>query len=268
MADRFRQFIAGENREARLRETFAVESPATSRIASEVVQGGADDPDDAIAAGRRTFDDRHWAGIRCQDRAGIRNRAARLVEEHVDEFARRETRAQLSRLPESLEFVGEVAQTHEGGVPDFGAQYANYVQRVPVGVMCLLTLWNHSLLILMKKLSAVLAAGNSVVVQFEEEAEAVRLSNDSHSGLAASVWTLDEACGHRISDQRGVGVIWLNDHHRNDPSSVWGGMQDSGTGREYGIEGHPSRTQSRSTNVGPIGEPLDRFDTSENRRYS
>jgi len=30
------------------------------------------------------------------------------------------------------------------------------------------------------------------------------------------------------------GVIWLNDHHRNDPRSVWGGVKDSGFGKENG----------------------------------
>jgi phenylacetaldehyde dehydrogenase len=32
-----------------------------------------------------------------------------------------------------------------------------------------------------------------------------------------------------------VGLIWINDHHRNDPSSPWGGMKDSGIGRDNGL---------------------------------
>ena len=116
--------------------------------------------------------------MRPRDRARILNRAAGLLAERIDEYARletlqigrplREMRAQLARLPEWLEYFGAVAQTAEGTAPDFGEGYLNVVRRVPLGVAGLITPWNHPLLITMKKVSAALAAGNSLVIKPSE----------------------------------------------------------------------------------------------------
>ncbi len=226
MADRYRLFVDGEDREARSQETFDVENPATSKPTFEVASGGPEDIDDAVAAGRRAFDDRRWAGLRGRDRARILNRAARLLEERLDELARletvqigrplREMRAQLSRLPEWLEFFGAVAQTHEGGVPDFGGKYVNYVQRVPLGVVGLLTPWNHPLLILMKKLSAALAAGNSVVIKPSELAPVTPLllahiltEAGVPEGVINVVPGLGPSAGKALAGHPGLGKVDL-----------------------------------------------------------
>jgi phenylacetaldehyde dehydrogenase len=57
------------------------------------------------------------------------------------------------------------------------------------------------------------------------------LANDSKYGLAASIWTNDIKRGHRVASRINAGIIWLNDHHKNDPSSPWGGFKLSGIGR-------------------------------------
>ena len=75
-----------------------------------------------------------------------------------------------------------------------------------------------------------------VAYKFSDEADAVSKANDSEFGLAASVWSTDVKRCHRVADKLEVGIVWLNDHHRNDPSSPWGGMKDSGVGRENGLE--------------------------------
>ncbi|GMI41657.1 hypothetical protein TeGR_g1722 [Tetraparma gracilis] len=75
-----------------------------------------------------------------------------------------------------------------------------------------------------------------VAYPFKDEADAIAKANDSEFGLAASVWTKNIKKAHRVADQLDVGIVWLNDHHRNDPSSPWGGMKDSGVGRENGLE--------------------------------
>ena len=87
----------------------------------------------------------------------------------------REMRAQLGRAPEWFEYMASVAHTVEGSMPDFGGGYINMVQRVPLGVVGLITPWNHPLLILMKKLAAALAAGNSVVIKPSEFAPVAAL---------------------------------------------------------------------------------------------
>src|SRR5690606_24726383 len=53
-------------------------------------------------------------------------------------------------------------------VPPFKGDYLNYTQITPLGVVGLITSWNHPLLIMLKKLSVALAAGNTVVVKPSE----------------------------------------------------------------------------------------------------
>ncbi|KAH8094887.1 aldehyde dehydrogenase [Cristinia sonorae] len=86
-----------------------------------------------------------------------------------------------------------------------------------------------------------------VVKQFKDEAEGVALANDCRYGLGAGIWTENLSRGHRIADAIESGLVWVNTHHRNDPSSPWGGMKDSGIGRENGIEAFESYSQSKST---------------------
>ena len=98
-----------------------------------------------------------------------------------------------------------------------------------------------------------------VAYSFKDEADAIAKANDSDFGLAASVWSRDIKRGHRVADQLDVGIVWLNDHHRNDPSSPWGGMKDSGVGRENGLEALQEYTQTRSVVVGFDDTPFDWF---------
>jgi len=74
------------------------------------------------------------------------------------------------------------------------------------------------------------------VTPFRDEAEALALANDSPFGLAAAVRTRDLARAHRIAAEVQAGIVWINDHHRLDPASPWGGVKDSGVGREFGTE--------------------------------
>ncbi|SHF96253.1 Acyl-CoA reductase [Kaistia soli DSM 19436] len=72
------------------------------------------------------------------------------------------------------------------------------------------------------------------VTAFSDEAEALRLANDSPYALGASVWTRDVARAHRVAGRIRAGMVWVNDHHKNDPRSIWGGFGDSGYGLENG----------------------------------
>lgn len=68
------------------------------------------------------------------------------------------------------------------------------------------------------------------VSTFTDEADSVALANASVYGLGAAIWTRDVKRAHRVAQQLDAGIIWVNDHHRNDPSSPWGGMKHSGIG--------------------------------------
>jgi succinate-semialdehyde dehydrogenase/glutarate-semialdehyde dehydrogenase len=70
------------------------------------------------------------------------------------------------------------------------------------------------------------------VVAFETEEEAIALSNDTEYGLVAYVYTRDLARGLRVSEQIEAGMIALNRGLVSDPAAPFGGMKQSGVGRE------------------------------------
>lgn len=72
------------------------------------------------------------------------------------------------------------------------------------------------------------------VTPFSDEVEALRLANDSPYALGASIWTRDVARATRMGAKIKAGMIWINDHHKNDPRSIWSGYGDSGYGVENG----------------------------------
>jgi succinate-semialdehyde dehydrogenase/glutarate-semialdehyde dehydrogenase len=75
------------------------------------------------------------------------------------------------------------------------------------------------------------------IVTFTEEAEAVRLANDTEYGLVAYVYTGDLARGLRVSEALEAGMVGLNRGMVSDPAAPFGGVKQSGIGREGGHEG-------------------------------
>ncbi|KAJ6274615.1 putative alpha-glucuronidase A [Bipolaris maydis] len=86
-----------------------------------------------------------------------------------------------------------------------------------------------------------------VVVGFDTEDEAIELANDSEFGLGAAIWTQDLSQAFRVSESIESGICWVNTHHRNDPSSPWGGIKSSGVGSENGVDAYNAYTTSKST---------------------
>jgi aldehyde dehydrogenase (NAD+) len=74
-----------------------------------------------------------------------------------------------------------------------------------------------------------------VVTPYDDDADAVRLANDSNYGLAGSVWTTDEQRGLDVARRVRAGTIGVN-YYQLDLGSPAGGMKDSGLGREFGPE--------------------------------
>jgi phenylacetaldehyde dehydrogenase len=110
----------------------------------------------------------------------------------------------------------------------------------------------------------------AVVVPFSDEADAIAKANDVVYGLGSGVWTRDVARAHRVAGQIEAGMVWINDHHRLDPSSPWGGVKDSGLGREGGWESFHDFTNIRSITVRTAVDDVDWYadDDAASRRLN
>ena len=69
---------------------------------------------------------------------------------------------------------------------------------------------------------------------FKDEPEALALANAGRYGLAASVWTQDLKRGHTFAQSLRTGMVWVNTWLKRDLRVPFGGMKDSGVGREGG----------------------------------
>ena len=75
------------------------------------------------------------------------------------------------------------------------------------------------------------------IVTFTGEAEAVRLANDTEYGLVAYLYTGDLARGLRVGEAIEAGMVGVNRGLVSDPAAPFGGVKQSGIGREGGHEG-------------------------------
>ena len=79
--------------------------------------------------------------------------------------------------------------------------------------------------------------GPVVTIQaFDTEEEAIALANDTEYGLAATVWTKDINRTQRLAQQLQTGIVWINCWMVRDLRTPFGGMKNSGVGREGGLE--------------------------------
>ncbi|MFJ8794707.1 aldehyde dehydrogenase family protein [Streptomyces sp. NPDC102462] len=108
----------------------------------------------------------------------------------------------------------------------------------------------------------------AVVVPFDDEADAIAKANDNRFGLGAGVWTRDLARGHRVADRIQAGMVWVNDHHRLEPSLPWGGIKESGTGRDAGTESFDDFTWLKTVVVRTADDDVDWYGSDAPRRLN
>ncbi|MEY3313781.1 MAG: hypothetical protein RLZZ578_1301 [Bacteroidota bacterium] len=85
--------------------------------------------------------------------------------------------------------------------------------------------------------------------RFSSEEQAIALANGTKYGLAANVWTQHLAKAHRIANALDFGIVWINCWLVRDLRTPFGGMKDSGVGREGGFEALRFFTETKNVCV-------------------
>jgi len=107
------------------------------------------------------------------------------------------------------------------------------------------------------------------VTKFTTEEEGIELANDSPFGLAGAIRTNNVTRAHRVAGKLKCGIVWVNDHHRLDPASPWGGIKDSGIGRECGTESFDQHFETKSVMIRLDDAPFDWYkDTASQPRLN
>jgi succinate-semialdehyde dehydrogenase / glutarate-semialdehyde dehydrogenase len=173
-------FIAGRWRGGGLPDLEVI-NPATSEIAGRVACADNADLDEALAAADGAF--RNWRRVGALEKSIILRRAATLLRERKEAIARvmtieqgkplNEARAEISGAADTIEWFGEESRRSYGRViPSRHQDVSQFVVKEPVGPVAAFTPWNFPLNQAVRKISAALAAGCSIVLKGPEETPA------------------------------------------------------------------------------------------------
>jgi len=81
---------------------------------------------------------------------------------------------------------------------------------------------------------------------FDSDAEALALANDCDYGLAAQIWTSNLQRAHRLAAAIDCGIVWINGWMQRDLRTPFGGVKQSGLGREGGVEAMRFFTETKN----------------------
>ncbi len=195
-------FIDGQWTSAADGQVLPIHNPATGEVLAQVARASREDLDRALDAVERGF--RQWRKVSALDRSNALRRAAAHVRERADGIALLMTREQGKPLPEARAeallgaeimewFAEEARRTYGRIIPARTAGVTQMSLREPVGPVAAFTPWNFPINQAVRKISAALAAGCSVLLKGPEEtpascAELVRCFEDA--GLPAGTLNL------------------------------------------------------------------------------
>jgi acyl-CoA reductase-like NAD-dependent aldehyde dehydrogenase len=216
--------IGGEWEPAADGAAMPVLDPATGREISTVAAGGAADVARAVQAARAAFDDGGWPGLRPRERGRILQRAADLLRERAEEFARLESldvgkplmftrTVDIPTVVDTFEYHASLAAGIEGAARPTAAPALAYTRREPLGVVGAITPFNFPLILSATKLAPALVAGNTVVHKPAPETplSALRFAEVLHeAGLPDGVYNLvtgDSAAGAALTGHPAVDKI-------------------------------------------------------------
>ena len=94
------------------------------------------------------------------------------------------------------------------------------------------------------------------LVPFDTEEEAIALANDSDFGLGSGVFTENLARAHRVSKQIRSGICWVNTYRAVSPIAPFGGYNQSGYGREAGLDSIQDYTRTQTTWINTSSQPM------------
>jgi acyl-CoA reductase-like NAD-dependent aldehyde dehydrogenase len=91
------------------------------------------------------------------------------------------------------------------------------------------------------------------VVRYSDFDDAISKANDTPYGLGSSIWTHDVRKIHRAAQDIDAGMTWVNQIHYGYDELPFGGLKDSGFGKEHGLEAMDSYVELKSVVVGGLG---------------
>ena len=94
------------------------------------------------------------------------------------------------------------------------------------------------------------------IVPFDTEEEAIAMANDSVFGLGSGVFTQNLARAHRVSKKLKAGICWVNTYRAISPIAPFGGYNESGYGREAGMDAVLDYTTTKTTWINTSDQPM------------
>ncbi|MEM7118811.1 MAG: aldehyde dehydrogenase [Chloroflexota bacterium] len=93
-------------------------------------------------------------------------------------------------------------------------------------------------------------------IQFDTEAEAIAMANDTRFGLASGIFTENLARAHRVSKQIRAGIVYVNTYRVISPLAPFGGFKQSGGSREAGMDVIHDYTRTKTTWINTSDQPM------------
>jgi acyl-CoA reductase-like NAD-dependent aldehyde dehydrogenase len=191
---------------------FERASPGHGLPVTRIAKCTVEDLNAAVAAARRAFEDRSWAGLSGADRAAVLLRTAELLRLRRDEIAYWEVlengkpiaqaRGEIDHCIACFELgAGAARLLHGDSFNSLGDGLFGMVLREPVGVVGLITPWNFPFLILCERVPFILASGCTMVVKPSEVTSATTLMLGeilAEAGLPKGVYNVVTGSGRTI----------------------------------------------------------------------